>query len=201
MSSLIILSAKGGSKVGTIPGVEEITIELGKLLKRAKGPGLIGSWTWQKMTLALYGYKEGRKGTESTQELPSPYDDEKLFGDACVVAMANKKLVPLTAEMWKRFYNSKAGAYNNDDEAGEGEDLEDEEDEEDLEEEEEMEEEYDEEEMGEEDQDVGDDVEEGDEEEDEPVRATVVRAKGAAMFKKIPKWMYSADLKAEPYVM
>jgi hypothetical protein len=114
--------------------------------------------------------------------------------------MSNKKLVPLTADMWKRFYNSKAGAYN-DDEAGEGEDLEDEEDEEEEDEEEELEEEYDEEEMGEEDQDVGEDAGEGEEEEDEPVLAPVVRAKGAAMFKKIPKWMYTADLKAESYVM
>lgn len=190
MSSFLILPAKGGVKVGVLPGVDDVSVELTKILKRAKGPSLIGSWTWQKVNITLYGFKEGRKGTETTQEFPAPFDEEILYGDVCVVALVSKKPVNLTHDMWKKFYNSKSGGL--DDDEDDDEDDEEEEDEDD--------------EIDYEEEDIDDEIDEDvvneeivEEEEEEPVRVAVVRAKPAAMFKKIPKWMYQPDLNPESY--
>jgi hypothetical protein len=197
MSSFIILSAKGGVKASTLETESTIEASIAKALKRAKGPALVGSWTWQKLRLSLYGYKEGRAGTENKHELPAPHDKVALFGDACVVASTDKsgtKPANLSADLWKKFYNTKTGAYDEEDD----EDEEDEE-EEDEEEEIEEEEEYEEEEMGEEEADDGE-VDGAVEEEEEEIRPTL-RSKTGASFKKIPKWMHVSELTPDEYVL
>ena len=193
MSSFIVLSAKGTVRVSTIDGSDDVEAGLAKALKRAKGPVLIGSWNWQKMRLTLHGYKEGRAGTENKHELPTPFDTTVLFGDACVVATLEKggsTLINLSAEHWKRFYNTKCGE-------DEGADEEEEEEEEEGEEEEEFEEEEGvEEEEAEGCLDLGEVVEE--EEEEVPIQKAKV---AGVLFKKIPKWMHVAELTPEPYLL
>ena len=127
MSSFIVLSAKGGIKVSSLDTSLTVVEGIAKAFKRAKGPVAVGSWVWQKMRLSLYGYKEGRAGTENKHELPAPYDSTVLFGDACVVATLEKgpagaAAVSLSGDLWKRFYNSKAGAYDDEDDEEEEED-------------------------------------------------------------------------------
>lgn len=197
MSSFIVLSAKGGVKVSSLDTGLSIVDGIAKAFKRAKGPVAVGSWVWQKMRLSLYGYKEGRAGTENKHELPAPYDSTVLFGDACVVATLEKgpagsAAIPLSGDLWKRFYNSKAGAYDDED------DEEEEEDEEDLDDEgEEVDEEVDEEEEEVEDGAILGEVEE--EEEDE---MPVLKSKVAGVaFKKIPKWMHVAELEPDAYLL
>jgi hypothetical protein len=189
MSSFILLAAKGSVKQGKLPDLKEgIENALGKVLKRAKGPGLIGSWTYQKYKLYLYGYKEGRAGTENKNELAAPYEEEVVYGDACIVASLEKnplKPAEFTADQYKKFYNSK---FADDDD---GEDDEDEEEDEDVEEED-YEEELEEEEEEEEDGEVL-------EEEDEEERRPVLLVKPSAGFKKIAKWMHQPELVAEEY--
>ena len=198
MSSFVILSAKGDVKQGKFAGDigEEIEAEIAKVLKRAKAPVLIGSWSWLKYKLYLYGYKEGRVGTENQHELLAPHNEVVLFGDAIVVASLDKSLVKpvaFTSELYKKFYNSKeelgaaAGDDDEDDEADE---------EEDEEEEEEEEEEYDDEgveEDGLEDEGLLED-------EEEEVRP-MLRIKSSSGFKKIAKWVHAPELTQEEYVL
>lgn len=192
MSSFILLAAKGSVKQGKLPDLKEgIENALGKVLKRAKGPGLIGSWTWQKYKLYLYGYKEGRAGTENKNELAAPYDEEVIYGDACIVASLDKsalKPAEFTADQYKKFYNSKFEEEDGDDDGEEDEDEEDEVEEEDYDDE--LEEEEEEEETGE----VVDD-------EDEEERRPALLVKPSAGFKKIAKWMHQPELVAEEYVL
>lgn len=189
MSSFILLAAKGSVKQGKLPDLKEgIENALGKVLKRAKGPGLIGSWTWQKYKLYLYGYKEGRAGTENKNELAAPYDEEVVYGDACIVASLEKsalKPADFTADQYKKFYNSKFEEEDGDEEEGEDEEEDDEVEEED----------YDDELEEEEEEEGGEALEEEDEEERRPV----LLVKPSAGFKKIAKWMHQPELVAEEY--
>lgn len=188
MSSFILLAAKGSVKQGKLPDLKEgIENALGKVLKRAKGPGLIGSWTWQKYKLYLYGYKEGRAGTENKNELAAPYDEEVVYGDACIVASLEKSVLKpadFTADQYKKFYNSKFEEEDGDEEE-EDEDEDDEVEEED----------YDDELEEEEEEEEGEALEEEDEEERRPV----LLVKPSAGFKKIAKWMHQPELVAEEY--
>jgi hypothetical protein len=199
MSSFIILNAKGEVKsaaLGDLSGGVEAAI--GKSLKRAKPPALVGTWTWQKYKLFLYGYKEGRTGTENKHELHEPYDELVLYGDAVIVASLDKtadKPAPFTAELYKKFYNSKGGgAYEDIEPADDGED-----DEDDDEEIEDDEDEYDDE--GVEEDAIEEDEGNMDDDEEEDEERPMLRIKPSSGFKKIAKWMHSPELVAEEYVL
>jgi len=199
MSSFILLSAKGEFKSVALAAVGTAGIEavLGKALKRAKAPVLIGSYVWQKYKLFLYGYKEGRAGTENKHEMPPPHDEILLFGDACLVASLDKsaeKPTVFTVDQYKKFYNQKFGGFEN-----LGEEDDDDDDEEEEEDDEEAEEEFEEEEEVAEEgaEDIGEELEE---EEEEEIRPTL-RVKSAAGFKKIAKWMHSPELQKEDYLL
>jgi len=200
MSSFIILTAKGEVKAASLGDVTAgVEAAIGKALKRAKPPALVGTWTWQKYKLFLYGYKEGRTGTENKHELHEPHDELVLFGDAVIVASLDKsadKPAPFTAELYKKFYNSKGGGAYEDIEAGEDGEEEEDDDEEDMEEEEE--EDFDDE--GVEEDAVDDEDGAMDDEDEEDVRP-MLRIKPSSGFKKIAKWMHSPELVAEEYVL
>jgi hypothetical protein len=197
MASFILLASKGAIKCSTLDDLTDgIEAALGKSLKRAKNPSLIGSWFWQKYKLFLYGYKEGRAGTENKHELPPPHDEVMLFGDACIVASLDKsaeKPSAFTSDQYKKFYNSKFGGFEEIAEKGDDEDDAEEEEEED---EEEIEEEYEDDEIEEEEE--GDVL---DEEEEEEQEKPTLRIKASAGFKKIAKWMHSPELTQEDYVL
>jgi hypothetical protein len=200
MSSFIVLAAKGEVKAATLGPFEAGNIELAisKALKRTKSPTMIGSWSWQKYTLYLYGYKEGRKGTENTHELLAPHDELVLYGDAVIIASIdnnNESPISFTPENYKKFYNSKGGG----DIADGDDDDEEDDDEHELDDEEEEEEDYEEEEAVD-DEEVAADVGGNYDEEDEEVRP-MLRIKSSSTFKKIAKWMHSPELSAEDYVL
>lgn len=198
MSSFIVLTSKGEIKSGqlgeTTEGVEEA---LGKYLKRANPPALVGTWTWQKYKLFLYGYKEGRKGTENKHELHEPHDELVLYGDAIIVASLDKtadKPTNFNADLYKKFYNSKGGA----DVADDGGDDEDDEEEDELDDDDEEEEDYEDEGVDEDaEDDDGVNIDDEEEEEERPM----LRIKPSSGFKKIAKWMHSPELVAEEYVL
>uniref|UniRef100_A0A6C0KXJ8 Uncharacterized protein n=1 Tax=viral metagenome TaxID=1070528 RepID=A0A6C0KXJ8_9ZZZZ len=189
MSSFIVLSAKGDSKAGMLPA-GDIEQGLSKVLKRAKAPALIGSWPWQKLTLSLYGYKEGRAGTENKNELPPPHDEVLLFGDACIVAKSGSAVTSFTVEQYKKFYNTKFGGFED---IGDGEEEEEEEEEEDEEEEDFEEDE------GADEEDMDDTANHDDEDEEEVDVRPTLRIKSSGGFKKIAKWMSAQELKPEDY--
>ena len=191
MTSFVIINAKGDIKQGKMSGniTDDVENQLAKALKRAKVPVLIGSWTWQKYKLFLYGYKEGRAGTENNHEFHAPHNDVVLYGDAVVIANLDDKPVPFTVEIYKKFYNTKDGG---------DDDKDDDDDEIDEDDEEEEEEEYEEDDGVEEDGMC--DEEMLDEDEEEEIRP-MLRIKSTAGFKKIAKWMHSPELTPDEYVL
>jgi hypothetical protein len=173
MVQVVVLSANGESrtlKTTAIVAGQPVTGALvAKALRKTKPATQIGIYkAGGGVTLTVWGWMEGKAGTENKHELPPPHDGGLLFGDAIVVSEAGD----FTAEGWAEFYDkafggfedlgsdsdsgSEDGEYEEEDEedeaededgsAGEddaedAEDAEDEEDEEDAEEEEEEEEE------------------------------------------------------------
>lgn len=204
MSSFIILAAKGEVK-SSILNVGEGTVPaaISKALKRAKAPELVGTWSWQKCTLFLYGYKEGRAGTENKHDLLAPHDEVTLFGDAVIIASNDKSveagITSFTADQYKKFYNSKGGGdiadadEVDDDDIGQSDDEDDE-----LGQSEE--EDYEEEVAAEDEEGLAEDVAADDDEEAEDVRP-MLRIKSSAGFKKIAKWMHAPELSPEEYVL
>ena len=198
MSSFIVLGAKGTIKQASLEEGSNTDESLKKYLKRTKAPTLVGSWNWQKYKLFLYGYKEGRAGTENKHELPPPHDEVLLFGDVCIVASLTKNqnmLSSFTTEQYKKFYNTKFGGFEDID----GENVNDDDDENDCDDDGDEDADVEEEEE----EQLEDDEEEADEaigiEEEEEERRPVLKIKQSGGFKKIAKWMHNAELEEEKY--
>jgi hypothetical protein len=153
MVHVVILSANGDKRTlkSTIATVSAESAT--KMLRKTKLAELVGTYTWKSKTLQMWGWKDGKAGTENKHELPPPHDEVLLFGD--IVVSSTTGDFDLT--LWDSFYNDAYGGF---------EDLGSEEEEEDEEEEEEevAEDEEEDEEVEEEEED---EVVEEEEEEDE----------------------------------
>lgn len=84
------LSQKGEVKrVKLCSAKESISLEeVQSLLKKKSAPAELGTYTFQSNTLTLFGYTEGKAGTENKHELPPPHDNLLCFGDILLVASA-----------------------------------------------------------------------------------------------------------------
>lgn len=100
MVQVVILAAKGDFKVGKV-GAKPSPSTLTKALRKIKEPNFEGSYAWKDTTITIWGWAEGKAGTENKHELPPPHDKVLLFGD--VIAAVPKG--DLTIEQWKEFYN------------------------------------------------------------------------------------------------
>lgn len=188
-AQVVVLQTKGDTKQSRIEVTGEIDDEVptrvAKILRKTKLPAKIGTWDYQKMKLELWGYKEGRAGTENKHELPPPVDSVLIFGDAVLVA-TNEIGEPLnfTTAQYTKFYTAIFQGFESLDE--------DEEDEEEDEEEEEEEEAIEEEEEAEV-------IEVEVEEEEVPEIKPVAKVYASARNKKIPKWAMATELEPEEY--
>jgi hypothetical protein len=83
------------------PSVETVA----KLLRKTKKPEVVGVYAYEELQLTVWGWKEGKAGTENKHELPPPIDEVLLFGDA-VVSAADADGAPqdLTTDEWEAFY-------------------------------------------------------------------------------------------------
>lgn len=187
---VVVLQTKGDTKqskfeiTGEIE--DEIPTRIAKILRKTKLPVKIGSWSYQKGKLELWGYKEGRAGTENKHELPPPVDSTLIFGDAIMIALTEaEEPTNFTTAQYTKFYTQIFQGFESLDEE---DDEDDEEDDEEPEEEEEVEAEADEVEVIEE-----------EEEEIEPEVKPVKREYASARNKKIPKWAMAAELEEEEY--
>ncbi len=137
--STVLLSIKGDIRKANIQlnDNSNLTIEiLQKYFKKKDEPEQVCYYEYDNKIIFIYGYKKGKKGTENKIELPDPYSDITLFGDALVIVSLSNKWdnpIPFTVDQWNTF----CSGINKDD----VEDLSDEEEEDDEEEEEEEEEE------------------------------------------------------------
>ncbi len=163
MVQVVILSANGESRTlktsAIAEGVQVTGAAAAKAVQKKKPASVLCTYKYKGATLTLWGWDEGKAGTENKHELPPPHDEGLFFGDIVVVSSAGN----LTVDEWSEFYDAAFGGF---------EDLGSEDSEEDASEEEEEEDGDDELEddgdVGEEDEgDAGDETEEEEEETEE----------------------------------
>lgn len=171
MVQFVILSANGEARAsksasitGTVTG-----LSTAKVLRKTREATQIGTWSTKSGSIQIWGWKEGKAGTENKHELPPPADELLLFGDAVAVALNEEEaVIDLTLDAWASFYTEAFGGFEDLEEDEEEEDLEEEDAEDDAEEddaeeddaeeaEEEIEEEEEDEEESEEDEADGED--------------------------------------------
>jgi hypothetical protein len=171
MVQVVVLSANGEQrtlKTTAIQGKgQQVTgAAVAKALRKTKPAELIGNYLWGDIKLMLWGWKDGKAGTENKHDLPPPHDEILLFGDVLVIA----EDVEFTVDQWLAFYDD---AFKGFEELGDEDTDEEEEEEEEVEEEveeeaeeEEVEEEVEEEAEEEAEEEVEEEVEEEDDNED-----------------------------------
>jgi hypothetical protein len=145
MVQIVVLSANGESRtlktMAILAGQPVTGAEVAKTLRKTKPATQIGAYKLSGgATLAVWGWAEGKAGTENKHELPPPHDEVLLFGDAVVVSTGGD----FTAEGWAEFYDKAFGGFDDltsdsgsESESEDGEYEEDEEEVADVEEEEE----------------------------------------------------------------
>jgi hypothetical protein len=128
---VVVLSANGEcrqSRMTAAPAAETVA----KLLRKTKKPEVVGVYAYEELQLTVWGWKEGKAGTENKHELPPPIDEVLLFGDA-VVSAADADGAPqdLAVDEWETFYEEAfkgfedtASSDEEEDEAEEGEEAE-----------------------------------------------------------------------------
>ncbi len=186
--STVLLSIKGDVKKANIQLNEnsEITIEtLQKYFKKKEQPENVCYYEYDEKIIYIFGYKKGKKGTENKVELPPPYDNIVLYGDAIVIVSLNRKWespLPFTVDQWNAFYTGLSGGdygKNEDDSDEEGSDEEDSDEEEvlsEVEDDKSIKDDYDEEKS------VSNDSELSEEEEEEELEQTIVKKKRVPVY-------------------
>jgi DNA-directed RNA polymerase subunit M/transcription elongation factor TFIIS len=105
----VVLSIKGEArKVNlTLDEDSNLSIEtLQKYFKKKDEPEDICSYEHDNKHIFIFGYKKGKKGTENKTELPEPYSDVSIFGDALVIVSQSKNWenpIPYTVDQWNVF--------------------------------------------------------------------------------------------------
>lgn len=209
MPQVVILVANGEKRTVKAPGA--ITANsAAKLVRKTKAATLIGTFPYGEKTIHIWGWKEGKAGTENKHELPSPHDTELLFGDL----IASVEDEDFTVELWDAYCTETVDEICSDDD---DEIIEDIEEEADVEVEEEVEEEVAEEDESEidEDDDCYDDGEEagGGSKRRAPRRKTAQSAEyrridmglkariklPSLIGKRAPRWQTDEELVPEEY--
>ena len=129
--STVLLSIKGEVRKANLQlnsGGDLVMDTIQKYFKKKDEPECVCCYEYDNKFIFIFGYKKGKKGTENKTELPDPYVETTLFGDALIIASLSNKWdnpVPFTVEQWNTFYNG-AGDEGDEDEEGEGDEDEDE---------------------------------------------------------------------------
>lgn len=107
--------------------------DIQKYLKKKTVPQVLGTYSYKGNTLHVFGYKEGKAGTENKHELPPPIDNDLYFGDIVVLLSKEKKSfskpLPLKPEDYEAFYTQMFEGFEDieegDDDIADGENFED----------------------------------------------------------------------------
>ncbi len=204
----VLLTAKGETKKIKLKDSKETTPltldHIQKLVKKKTAISNLGSYSYEKLTLTLFGYTEGKAGTENKHDLPPPMDQTLYFGDMILIASKDSWASPVSfgTDEYEKFYQKAFGGFEDLDEEDEDEDDEEDDAEEEVEEEEvdttkkkkaaeeegvPEDEEEDEEDDLEEEEEEEEVEEEGEEDGEEDDDGTVVATKKAAPKKKAVK--------------
>ncbi len=116
----LILAAKGEIKKArvTLPEPGKLTLEaIHAYMKKKAAPTEIGHYNHEGGKLHLFGYTEGKSGTENKHSLPPPYADKVAYGDILLIASALSAdwTAPahFTESQWETFYEAAMGALDN----------------------------------------------------------------------------------------
>lgn len=94
-AQILLLTSTGDMKNGKLTiKSETVGCQLSDIqthLKKKKAPTQIGTYAWKSNTLFLFGYMDGKAGTENKHELPPPHDTQLIFGDIVVLLSKDKR--------------------------------------------------------------------------------------------------------------
>ena len=86
------------------------------ILKKKVAPEVIGQYKYKGTYLFLFGFSDGKAGTENKHELPPPLDSTLYFGDILVVASKDESDYsnPVTFKMdeYEAFYTKMFGGFD-----------------------------------------------------------------------------------------
>lgn len=131
----IAFTAKGEIKKAKLPLIDgALTIAaIQTYLKKKNEPVELGSYSHEGATFFLYGYKEGKSGTENKYEFPVPYDALEAYGDVLLIASSVGKVeqpVAFTQAQWEAFCEQMGeGGFDGSDEEAELPEVDEEEEE------------------------------------------------------------------------
>ena len=109
---ILLLTSTGDMKSGKLTIKSETTgcqlSDIQTYLKKKKAPTQIGTYAWKSNTLFLFGYTDGKAGTENKHELPPPHDTQLIFGDIVVMMSKDKrsfaKPLPIKQDDYEALY-------------------------------------------------------------------------------------------------
>jgi cobalamin biosynthesis protein CobT len=96
MVQVVVLTANGEKKSEDLATVTGSSVA--KVCRKAKAATLLGTYG---QGISIWGWKEGKAGTENKHELPPPHDTELFFGDIIATIQEGN----LSIEDWDSFYN------------------------------------------------------------------------------------------------
>lgn len=114
----LVFSAKGDIKNAKLGLESDGTLKketLQAYLKKKAEPVELGHYTHEGTKLYMFGYKEGKSGTENKTELPPPYDSIVSYGDMILIATTKgswKTPTPYTEALWKTFKEAAMGGFD-----------------------------------------------------------------------------------------
>lgn len=112
----IVFTSKGDIKKAKLP-LNDGKLDLASIqtyLKKKTEPVQLGKYTHEGLTLFLYGYKDGKAGTENKYEFAPPYESLLPFGDVLLIASSAKSVehpVQFTEAQWTTFYDQAMGGF------------------------------------------------------------------------------------------
>ena len=112
----LFLQSKGDIKKCDLKQSTLTNENLLTLFKKKKVPEQIGTYEYGQLILTLFGYIEGKVGTENKHDLPPPNDETLCFGDILVIASKKsttwKNPVSFTLEQYEAFYQKQFGGFD-----------------------------------------------------------------------------------------
>ncbi len=106
---VVFLTQKGEIRQGKLKNVDPQT--LAAAWKKKVAPSLLGRYTWKQKTLFLFGYDEGKAGTENQHHLPPPLEGLTFYGDILIVQSASPTSytnpLPFKTADYETFYTQK----------------------------------------------------------------------------------------------
>jgi transcription elongation factor S-II len=113
----VCITSKGELKKAKVALTEgAVTVDaIQAYLKKKTAPEQLGKYSHEGTTIFLYGYNDGKAGSENKYEFPPPYDSLLPFGDVVLIASQSKSLVTPVAyavAQWETFYEQAMGGFD-----------------------------------------------------------------------------------------